>query len=347
MQEHTPFIYRCFQLARHGEYTARPNPMVGSVIVFQGKIIGEGWHRKPGEPHAEVMAINSVADHRLLPHSILYVNLEPCSHYGRTPPCSLLIIEKRIPKVVISNMDPNPMVSGRGVKMLRDNGVEVITDIESTIGFELNKHFFTFHIKKRPFIYLKWAETSDRFIAPISQPCGKPLVISSKQSLRLAHKLRARTQCILIGSETALKDNPSLTTRYVKGPNPIKLVIDRYRKLPDSLSIFQPPVPAIRIVDSHFARPEDISIEMDQNWNWLDSLMKNLYNMGFQSLQVEGGSQVLAAFINKNLWDEIWLIKSSSKLYNGISAPPLDSVWPYFQRSFYADSDLIFCFRKK
>ncbi|GCD80867.1 bifunctional diaminohydroxyphosphoribosylaminopyrimidine deaminase/5-amino-6-(5-phosphoribosylamino)uracil reductase RibD [Schleiferia thermophila] len=347
MQEHIPYIHRCFQLAKNGEYTARPNPMVGSVIAFKGKIIGEGWHHKPGEPHAEVMAINSVADQLLLPHSTLYVNLEPCSHFGRTPPCSLLILEKGIPKVVISNTDPNPLVCGKGVQMLREHGVEVITGVESSLGYEINKHFFTFHTQKRPYVYLKWAESLDRFIAPINQPVNKPFIISSKQSLRLAHRLRAGTQSILIGSETALKDNPSLTTRLVKGPDPLKLVIDRYRKLPESLNIFRTPAPAIRIVDSRFAKEEDIAIQMDKDWNWLGALLDQLYKKGVQSLQVEGGTRVLSAFIAKNLWDEIWLIKSHTRLFDGIPAPPIDGVWSYFESSFYSDSDLVLCFKKK
>ncbi|MFN4298870.1 MAG: bifunctional diaminohydroxyphosphoribosylaminopyrimidine deaminase/5-amino-6-(5-phosphoribosylamino)uracil reductase RibD [Thermaurantimonas sp.] len=347
MDEHSIYMHRCFQLALHGIYTARPNPMVGAVIVKDGRIIGEGWHRQPGEPHAEVMAIRSVKDENLLSKSTLYVNLEPCSHYGRTPPCSLLIIEKKIPKVVISNTDPNPLVSGNGIRMLQANGVDVISGIEEDIGWELNRHFFTYHTHKRPYIHLKWAESADGFIAPESKDLAEPFVISSAQSLRLAHHLRASNQAILIGSATAAADNPSLTTRYVAGPDPLRFVIDRYRKLPDTLQLFQSETPAVRIVDKKYAQSNDIALKMDSEWGWLHDLMKILYEQYIQSLQVEGGTSVLHAFIRHKLWDEAWLIKPPTILSKGISGPDIGPLWHSFNYKFCAGQDIVFVFKNR
>lgn len=345
MDEHSIYMHRCFQLALHGSHTARPNPMVGAVIVHDGKIIGEGWHRRPGEPHAEVMAVRSVKDESLLPKSTLYVNLEPCSHYGRTPPCSLLILEKRIPKVVISNLDPNPLVAGSGIVMLQSYGVEVIKGIAEDIGYELNRHFFTFHTKKRPYIHLKWAESADGFIAPDSKADNKPYVISSHHSLRIAHHLRASLQAILIGSGTAMDDNPSLTTRYIAGPDPVRFVVDRYRKLPDSLKIFQSPK-AIRIVDEKFAHSEDIALRMDDEWLWLHDFLRILYARSIQSLQVEGGQQILNAFIRQNLWDEAWLLKSPNRLFSGVRGPSKDSLWKNYSGTFTSGNDAVLVFKK-
>lgn len=346
MEEHSIYMHRCFQLALHGSFTARPNPMVGAVIVHNGKIIGEGWHRQPGEPHAEVMAVRSVKDESLLAHSTLYVNLEPCSHYGRTPPCSLLILEKKIPKVVISNLDPNPLVAGSGIKMLQNHGVEVITGVEEQKGWEVNRHFFTFHTKKRPYVHLKWAESADGFVAPVHKEGAIPFVISSPQSLRLAHQLRASLQAILIGSATALSDDPSLTTRLVAGPNPQKFVIDRFRKLPNNLKIFTSSEPAIRIVDESYALSGDIPVKMDSDWLWLHDLLKILHTYNIQSLQVEGGTQVLNAFIRHGLWDEAWLIKAPHPLQAGVPAPSKDFLWHYYKYTFAAGIDTVIVFKK-
>ncbi|GCD78652.1 riboflavin biosynthesis protein RibD [Thermaurantimonas aggregans] len=346
MEEHSIYMHRCFQLALHGSFTARPNPMVGAVIVHNGKIIGEGWHRQPGEPHAEVMAVRSVKDESLLTKSTLYVNLEPCSHYGRTPPCSLLILEKKIPKVVVSNLDPNPIVAGSGIRMLQSHGVEVITGVEEQKGWEVNRHFFTFHTKKRPYIHLKWAESADGLVAPVKKESTHPFVISSPQSLRLTHQLRASLQAILIGSATALSDDPSLTTRLVAGPDPQKFVIDRYRKLPDNLRIFTSSDPALRIVDENFALSGDIAVKMDSDWLWLNDLLKILYTKNIQSLQVEGGTKVLNSFIRQGLWDEAWLIKSPNPLTAGVSGPSKDSLWNYYRSNFTSGRDTVFIFKK-
>ncbi len=345
MDEHIQFMHRCFQLAAHGRYTARPNPVVGAVLVYQGRIIGEGWHHMPGEPHAEVMAIRSVKDEIFLTKSTLYVNLEPCSHYGRTPPCALLIIDKKIPKVVVSNLDPNPLVSGRGVHMLQSHQTEVITRVEEARGWDLNRYFFTYHTLKRPFIHLKWAESADGFLAPSSESSGQPILVSSPQSLRLAHQLRASIQAILIGSKTATVDNPSLTTRRVDGPNPLRFVIDRRRKLPESLKIFQSDTPAIRIVDLRYAQKEDIALRMTDDWDWLNALMDELYLRNIQSLQVEGGALVLNGFISQGLWDEAWMIKSLMHFGGGVKGPAKDVIWPFYSHNFQSDTDTIFVFR--
>lgn len=345
MDDHQLYIRRCFMLASHGMYTTRPNPMVGSVIVHNGKIIGEGWHKMPGEPHAEVVAIQSVKDQHLLSESTLFVNLEPCSHYGRTPPCSLLIFEKKIPKVVIANTDPNPLVSGRGIQTLRAHGVMVTAGVLAEEGWDLNRHFFTFHTLKRPFIHLKWAESVDGYIAPQGYSTGKPYIISSRRSLQLAHHLRASLQAILIGSSTAYTDDPYLSTRLIDGPSPQKFVIDRRRKLPESLKIFQSGTSATRIVDIRNARQGDIGIKMNQDWSWLHQLMDELYKREIQSLQVEGGAMVIEGFIQQGLWDEAWLIKSATQLKKGIKGPIKEPLWPHLKHLRESDSDTLFIFQ--
>ncbi|MEL6255174.1 MAG: bifunctional diaminohydroxyphosphoribosylaminopyrimidine deaminase/5-amino-6-(5-phosphoribosylamino)uracil reductase RibD, partial [Bacteroidota bacterium] len=234
------FLNRCKELAEMSDSGVYPNPRVGAVIVHNGKIIGEGFHRKPGTAHAEVLAVASVKDKSLLSSSTMYVNLEPCNHYGKTPPCTLLILDNKIPEVVIGSFDPNPKVAGGGVKRLRKHGVRVEVAQDPLEYHDLNKVFFTNQLKKRAFILLKWAASADNFIATFDE-AGKaiPTPISGSQSLRLAHKLRAKHHAIMVGKNTALIDNPRLNTRLFPGKTPIRIVLDRRMELPKSLGIFQ------------------------------------------------------------------------------------------------------------
>jgi diaminohydroxyphosphoribosylaminopyrimidine deaminase/5-amino-6-(5-phosphoribosylamino)uracil reductase len=235
---HEKYIKRCIELAKNGLGTTYPNPLVGSVIVFENQIIGEGWHQKAGKPHAEVHAINSVKDISLLSKATIYVSLEPCSHFGKTPPCSDLIIENNIPNVVIGTVDPNEKVAGKGIQKLIDAGIHVTIGILENECNELNKRFFTFHQKKRPYIILKWAETADGFIAPVFKNKQQPVWITNPSSRQLVHKWRSEEQAILVGTQTVLDDNPSLSVRDWTGNQPIKIILDPKNRLDENLTVF-------------------------------------------------------------------------------------------------------------
>lgn len=303
------YMKRCFQLAKCGFGNVAPNPMVGAVVVHDGKIIGEGFHRKYGEPHAEVNAINSVADKSLLCKATIYVNLEPCSHYGKTPPCSKLIIDCKIPNVVICNKDPFPEVSGRGIKMLQDAGVNVTVGVLEEEGWELNRRFFTFHTLKRPYIILKFAQSANGFMDGSDE---KPLKISTDKSIILSHKMRTQEAAILVGTNTAIKDNPSLTARFWKGNNPTRVLIDRDLKVPAYCNIFNEDTNTIVFTEKEFASADNRNVKFvcdapfcfDKKLD-LNFLAKHLYENKLQSLIVEGGSATLQSFIDANLWDEI------------------------------------------
>ncbi len=300
-------MQRAFELAALGRGAVAPNPLVGCVIVHNDLIIGEGWHQQYGQAHAEVNAIASVKNPALLAASTLYVTLEPCAHYGKTPPCSLLIIEKGIKKVVVANLDPFPEVAGKGIAMLEAAGCEVITGVLSERGRWLNKRFFTFQEQKRPYIILKWAESADGFMAP----AGKgDYWISSPESKRLTHYWRAEESGILVGAGTVLADNPALTTRLVEGPNPHRFVLESSPFLSNDWQVFDASAPTSRLVFT----PNSLHIE-------LPMLLHELYTRGIQSLLVEGGQRTLQAFLDAALWDEIRLFKSKTKLKSGLSSP--------------------------
>ena len=236
MKTHEYFIDKCISLARKGALDVSPNPMVGCVIVNNGEIIGEGYHKEYGKNHAEVNAIHSVKDKSELKNSILYVNLEPCCHHGKTPPCTDLIVKYNIPKVVIGCIDTFSKVSGQGMKKLKDNSVEVIYGVLEKDCIELNKRFFCYHIKKRPYIILKWAKSKDNFIAPINQE--KPFWMTSEKSKKLIHSWRAEEDAILVGRKTVVADNPSLTVRMCEGKNPIRIIIDKELSLDKKSNVF-------------------------------------------------------------------------------------------------------------
>lgn len=299
------YMNRCLQLARLGEGRTAPNPMVGCVVVYQDRIIGEGYHRYCGGWHAEVNALDSVKEKEIIPESTLYVNLEPCSHYGKTPPCSLRIINERVKRVVIANTDPNPQVSGRGIEMLRNAGIIVDTGVLEKDGWELNRRFFTFHAKQRPYIILKWAQTSDGFIDAFGD---KPIRISSDTTKALVHQMRAENMAIMVGTGTAVKDNPHLNTRRWFGKNPVRVTIDKSGKIPPSHRLFD-------------ASAHTIVIETEMTPAEIATL---LYKNGLQSVIVEGGENTLRRFIEAGLYDEVQIETGPYSCGCGTPAPCIE-----------------------
>lgn len=320
---HELYMKRALELASNGRGHVSPNPLVGCVIVHDGKIIGEGWHQKYGEAHAEVNAIQAVHDKNILKESTLYVNLEPCSHFGKTPPCADLIIEHQVQKVIMANYDPNPLVQGGGVKKLRDAGITVIPEILSGEGAELNKRFFTYITRKRPYIILKWAETSDGFIA---RQNNDSRWISDEYSRQLVHKWRSEEDAVLVGSGTAWYDNPSLNVRDWSGRNPVRVVIDRHLKLGSNQNLFDHSQKTIcyNLVKEE-AHKNLLFVQLKKE-NFLESLLEHLYSRNIQSLIVEGGAQIHNAFIKGNLWDEARVFVSPQKFMKGVRAPLLPAV---------------------
>ena len=317
------YIRRCIELAKNGLGTTYPNPLVGSVIVHNGKIIGEGWHKKSGEPHAEVNAVNSVKDKSLLKESTIYVSLEPCSHFGKTPPCCDLIIENGIPNVVIGTVDPNIKVAGNGIKKLIEAGATVTVGILEKECNELNKRFFTFHQKKRPYIILKWAESQDGFIAPLTKSEQKPVWITNEFSRQLVHKWRSEEQAILVGTQTVIDDNPKLDTRDWMGNNPVRIILDQHNRLPRDSHIFNNK--AKTIVFSKSPTPvlkESVNFEIiDFGNNLAQQIVQTLYKHQIQSVIIEGGRQTLQTFIDQNLWDEARIFIGNTCFENGTKAP--------------------------
>lgn len=305
------YINRCLQIAKNGLGTTRPNPMVGACIVYDGKIIGEGFTSTYGDNHAEVNAIDAVKDKTQLPKSTLYVTLEPCSHFGKTPPCSDLIIEYKIPKVIIGCVDDNPMVGGKGIEKLRAAGCNVVVGVLENKCKSHHKRFFTFHHKKRPYIILKWAETKDGYIAPKSKNEKKPVWITNSYSRQLVHRWRAEEQAILVGTNTVLEDNPSLTVRDWTGTNPIRIVLDKESKLNKDFSVFDSEAETIRITEK----------DIDFNKNIGFQISNLLYKRNINSIIIEGGAKTLQTFIDENLWDEARIFIGSTEFNDGIKAP--------------------------
>lgn len=327
MKIHEIYINRCLQLAENGLGRTYPNPMVGSVVVHKGKIIGEGWHQKAGEPHAEVNAINSVRDKSLFAHSAIFVSLEPCSHYGKTPPCSDLIIASGIKEVYIGTVDPFSQVAGRGIQKLMTAGCKVMVGILEKECQELNRRFFTFIKRERPYIILKWAESADGYISPKApiQSERKPVWISNQYSRQLVHKWRSEEQGILVGTNTAIADNPSLTTRKWHGPDPVRIVVDRQQRIPGDSALFDGNARTIVISEkdpSAFPASKHIEIvQVDFGRNLPLQICSILYNQGIQSVIIEGGSQTLQSFIKEELWDEARVFTGKLRFGKGVRAP--------------------------
>jgi diaminohydroxyphosphoribosylaminopyrimidine deaminase/5-amino-6-(5-phosphoribosylamino)uracil reductase len=308
---HEKYIKRCIELANNGLGTTYPNPLVGCVIVFNNEIIGEGWHQKAGEPHAEVNAINSVKDKSLLFKATIYVSLEPCTHFGKTPPCCDLIIANKIPNVVIGTVDPFAKVAGKGIKNLLEGGKKVTVGVLEEECNELNKRFFTFHTKKRPYIILKWAESQDGFIAPLAKEKKEPIWITNEFSRQLVHKWRGEENAILVGTNTVMEDNPTLNVRDWTGNNPIRIVLDQNNRIPKEFHIFDNQATTISV-------SKDI---INFKNNTANEIVSFLFKNEIQSVIIEGGSQTLQTFIDSNIWDEARVFKGSLSLKEGINAP--------------------------
>lgn len=323
-----------------------PNPMVGAVLVHDGRIIGEGYHHHYGEAHAEVHCIRSVPekDRSLISKSILYVSLEPCAHYGKTPPCTDLIIEKKIPRVVIGCRDPFIEVDGKGIEKLNAAGVEVLVGVLETECKAINKRFITNHTKRRPYIILKWAETADGKIAAAD---SSRIFISNLYSNRIVHKWRSQESSVLIGTNTALCDNPSLNLRYWEGTNPLRLIIDKNLRLPSSLKIFDHTQPTIIF---NYLKQESnknlIYCKLNENEELINNIIDNLYELKIQSVIVEGGNQLLQSFIDSGQWDEARVIVNQEMSIGlGISAPELKQAEIIDREELASDTISYFAFK--
>ncbi len=317
------YIRRCIELAQNGLGTTYPNPMVGSVIVYEDRIIGEGWHKKAGEPHAEVNAVNSVKDKSLLQKATIYVSLEPCSHFGKTPPCCDLIIQHKIPNVAIGTVDPNEKVAGRGIAKLIEAGTNVSVGFLEAECNELNKRFFSFHQKKRPYIILKWAETSDGFIAPKERLETKPVWITNQYSRQLVHKWRSEEQAILVGTQTVLEDNPKLDVRDWAGNSPVRVILDQNNRIPEHFNVLDNQTKTIVICQTRTTIDKENTIfeVIDFKQNIARQITEVLYQHQIQSLIVEGGQKTLATFIEENLWDEARIFTGNTIFTSGTKAP--------------------------
>jgi diaminohydroxyphosphoribosylaminopyrimidine deaminase / 5-amino-6-(5-phosphoribosylamino)uracil reductase len=313
------YIERTFELAELGRGMVSPNPMVGCVIVKNGLIIGEGWHWKFGEAHAEVNAINSVKDKAWLNDATLYVNLEPCAHHGSTPPCADLIVKYPFKKLVVCNADPNPLVAGKGIAKIKEAGIEVVEKVLEEKGREFNCRFFTYMEKQRPYIILKWAETSDGFIA---KEDFASKWISNELSRKITHKWRAEEDAVMVGKNTASHDNPKLNARNWSGRDPLRIVIDRNLQLPKTLDLFDS---SIKAICYNFIKGEKTDmleyVKIDPVNDVVESILKDLYNRKVSSLIVEGGTQLFQSFIGVKLWDEIRTFKCEKKFDKGIKSP--------------------------
>ncbi len=320
MNTQDQYMQRCLQLALKGLGNVSPNPMVGCVIVHDNKIIGEGYHQKYGEAHAEVNAINSVQDKSLLKSSTLYVSLEPCNHFGKTPPCADLILKYEIPNVIIGVQDPFEKVNGSGIKKLLDAGVQVTSGVLEKECRDLNIRFFTFHEQKRPYIILKWAQSKDGFIGKNN----KSIRISNELTRIINDTWRTQEDAVLIGGETARTDNPHLTVRTIEGRNPTRIILSKSGDLPSNLNLFDGSAPTLIYSNSNsqYANAETVVIPDENN---LDFLLSDLHRRNIQSLIVEGGSSVLNQFLKSNHWDEIRIFESEDMLEDGILAPTINS----------------------
>ena len=312
-------MQRALELALLGKGSVAPNPMVGCVVVHDGKIIGEGFHQKYGNAHAEVNAINSVEDQLLLKQSTVFVTLEPCAHFGKTPPCSDLLIDKGVKRVVISCRDPFKMVDGKGIEKLKTAGIEVSLGLLEKEAIHLNRRFFTYHTLDRPYVILKWAETFDGFMAKSNYDSKW---ISSAHSRQIVHKWRSEEDAILVGKNTAIHDNPSLTVRDWKGSNPTRILLDSDLEVPESHKLFDGNVKTIVM---NKVKDEEKGHVLWMKLDSLDpsSILNVLYQQRIQSVIVEGGSKTLNSFIRENCWDEARIFKSESRFESGISAPVL------------------------
>ncbi|NLI64477.1 MAG: bifunctional diaminohydroxyphosphoribosylaminopyrimidine deaminase/5-amino-6-(5-phosphoribosylamino)uracil reductase RibD [Bacteroidales bacterium] len=322
--EKEKYMWRCIELAKNGLSTVSSNPMVGAVIVDNKTIIGEGYHMIPGGPHAEVNAINSVKDKSRLTQSTLYVNLEPCSHFGKTAPCSQLIIDHKIPKVVIGCKDPFREVSGKGIKQLEEAGIEVIIGVLEKECETLNKRFIKNQTHQRPYIILKWAESADGYMDRIRKD-GTPAKLSTDLTNMVVHKKRSEASAIMVGTQTALLDNPILNVRNWSGTNPVRVLIDQTLRLPRPLlHLFDKQIQTYVFTAREKKSADNLTfITIDFEKNMLNQIVNEIYKRNLSTLLVEGGSSLHQSFIEANLWDEIHIERSQDTLIRGIPAPKI------------------------
>ncbi len=320
------YITRCLELAALGKGFVAPNPLVGAVLVHDDIIIGSGYHTQLGAPHAEVNAINAVQleNAHLISASTLYVNLEPCNHFGKTPPCTELIIAQSIKKVVIGTLDPNPIVAGKGIEKLKENGVEVIVGILEKECRELNKFFFTFHEKKRPFITLKWAQSADGFIAAEGHV---PVHFTNAICDKLVQDLRAEHSTIFVGGRTIISDNPKLTNRSGEGKNPLRITLDTKNNFPENLNILNIDADTIIFNLQKNEIQNNINyLKLQPDENWYAQIIKILFSKNINSILVEGGAKTINALMHLYLWDSMHIFTSDHILHKGIRAPELAGI---------------------
>lgn len=341
MHSHEKFLQRCLDLALKGIGKVAPNPMVGAVLVYQHEIIGEGYHKEFGQAHAEVNCINSVAEknRHLISKATLYVSLEPCSHFGKTPPCTNLILANSIPRVVIGSLDPFKEVNGKGIAVLRENGVNVICSVLEKEANWLNRRFFVFHQQKRPYIILKWAESANGWMGRKDAE----ITISNPYSQKLVHRWRMDEAAILVGTQTALTDNPRLNNRFFPGPSPVRMVIDRKRILPKHAYLLNDGRSTI-VFNEQVSGKEGATqyIQLPKEQNWIQDILRFSHQQQIQSILVEGGASLLQSFLDSGCWDEIRVIKSTKAIdlstSDGVKAPSLNGDVPYSIESIGADS---------
>ena len=320
-------MQHCLSLAQKGLGHVAPNPMVGAVLVHQDRIVAEGYHEFYGKAHAEVNAFNHLQDDSILSECTLYVNLEPCAHHGKTPPCADLVIRKGVKRVVVGNLDTNPLVAGKGIARIREAGIEVVTGVLEKECRELNKRFFTFHEKKRPYVILKWAQTADGFISRNPVPESREdNWITGPESKRLAHQWRSEEQAILVGRKTVEADNPQLTTRLVTGNNPLRLAIDKDLRLNSSFAIFDNAAKTIVFTGKAQDPAQNVHfVPLDFSKDIIPQMLQHLHSIGISSVIVEGGTTLLQSFIVSGLWDEARVfVNPKLKFGTGILAPKLD-----------------------
>ena len=349
MNNYEKYIAHCIEIARRGEYFVAPNPMVGAVLVGKPNpdssevILAEGWHERFGEGHAEVNCFKSLPPtppykEGSLKDCTLYVSLEPCSHYGKTPPCAKLIIEKGVGRVVVGMLDPNPLVAGKGVQMLRDAGIEVVVGVLEKECRELNKRFLCLYEKKRPYVTLKWAQTGDGFldVRRTDVRCKKDvrrgegqhlngaLTISTPETKKLVHKMRAENMAIMVGTNTVLMDNPRLLNTHWEGRNPIRVTLDRHHRIPDDARIWGPtPDPSLKGRESDYPGIEPVIVYRDRtDWPYI---LEDLAKRNIHSILVEGGTTLLAHILQTGIWDEIHVeVAPDLKIGEGVPAPKID-----------------------
>lgn len=337
MMMHEQYIRRCLELAQLGKGYVSPNPMVGAVLVHNGRIIGEGWHKEYGKAHAEVNCIESVADidKQLIPESMMYVSLEPCAHHGKTPPCAERLVKERVKEVIVCNPDPFEKVGGRGMQILHDNNIATTTGILDKEGRWLNRRFFCVQEHKRPYIILKWAQSANGIFAPYG---NRRYQISNVYSSSIVHKWRTEEDAIIVGTNTALADDPQLTSRLWEGKNPLRIVIDRSLILPTNLKLFKRETDTWVVNDKKDEQGDNLQyIKLEFDEDLLENILQRLYDAKVQSLIVEGGAKLLHTFIARGLWDEARVITGDKVIEHGIAAPVLTNTAEAFETSLAED----------